>query len=53
MSGVNDNIKSCLTIIKELTDEIISMSDADQDELNKMRESSKRITDIITKERGK
>ena len=49
LTEVNSSIKSCLSIIKELTAEIISMSDADEDELNKMRESSKKINDIINR----
>ena len=47
LSGTNAEIKTSLEIIKDLTAEIIKMSDADQGELNKMRESSKRINDII------
>jgi len=52
LTGSNGDIQSSLTIIKELSAEIIKMSDADQDELNKMRESSKKINDIITREKG-
>jgi uncharacterized membrane-anchored protein YhcB (DUF1043 family) len=53
LTNTNTDIKNSIAIIKDLTTEIIQMSDADQEELNKMRESSKRINDIITKERGK
>ncbi len=48
----NDEIKTSLEIIKELTAEIIQLSDADEDELNKMRESSKKINDLINKKGG-
>jgi len=48
----NDDVKTSLAIIKDLTAEIIKLSDADQNELNKMRESSKKINDIINKKRG-
>ena len=49
LSGSNEDIKTSLVIIKDLTDEIIKLSDADQEELNKMRESSKKINEIINK----
>ena len=52
LTTTNSDVESSIAIIKDLTNEIISMSDADQDELNKMRESSKRINDIIIKNRG-
>jgi hypothetical protein len=52
LSTTNVDVQSSIAIIKDLTDEIIKMSDADQDELNKMRESSKKINDIILKNRG-
>ena len=52
VSMTNDDIKTSIAIIKDLSAEIIQMSDADQDELNKMRESSKKINDIITREKG-
>ena len=52
LSFANDDVKTSLEIIKDLTAEIIKLSDADQTELNKMRESSKKINDIINKKRG-
>lgn len=52
LSTTNNDVQSSIAIIKDLTNEIIQMSDADQDELNKMRESSKKINEIIIKNRG-
>ena len=52
LTTTNSDVQSSIAIIKDLTNEIIQMSDADQDELNKMRESSKKITEIIIKNRG-
>ena len=52
LTTTNSDVQSSIAIIKDLTNEIIQMSDADQDELNKMRESSKKINDIITREKG-
>ena len=53
LTTTNSDVQSSIAIIKDLTNEIIQMSDADQDELNKMRESSKKINEIIIKNRGK
>ncbi|MCR5454985.1 MAG: hypothetical protein K6F33_08375 [Bacteroidales bacterium] len=47
----NYDVKNFLAIIKELNAEIIKLSNADETELNKMRESSKKINDIINKDR--
>lgn len=52
VSLTNDDIQTSLEIIRDLTAEIIKLSDADQDELNKMRESSKKINDLINKKKG-
>lgn len=52
LTTTNSDVQSSIAIIKGLTNEIIQMSDADQDELNKMRESSKKINEIIIKNRG-
>ena len=51
LAGANANVKMYLDVIKELNAEIIKISNADQTELNKMRESSKKINEIINKER--
>lgn len=52
LGTTNEQIKQYLGIIKDLNAEIIKISDADQEELQKMRESSKRINEILNKERN-
>ncbi len=45
----NDNVKTYLAIIKDLNADILKISKADANELAKMRESSKKINDLINK----
>lgn len=47
----NGDLKYYIANIKELTAQIIKMSNADEKALNEMRESSKKILETLTKER--
>ena len=51
LSGTNGDLKYYIANIKELTAQIIKMSNADEKALNEMRESSKKILETLTKER--
>ena len=51
LSSTNEDIKSYLENIKELTTQIIQMSNADEKALNEMRESSKKIIETLSKSR--
>ena len=51
LRGTNGDLKYYIANIKELTAQIIKMSNADEKALNEMRESSKKILETLTKER--
>ena len=51
LSETNNDLKYYIANIKELTAQIIKMSNADEKALNEMRESSKKILETLTKER--
>ena len=49
---MHDNITYYLANMKDLIQEIILMSDADEESLNAMRQSSKKINDLLNKQRN-
>lgn len=49
LAGTNEILKMYIAQIKDLNSEILKLSNADEKELNKMRESSKKINDMINK----
>lgn len=49
LSSANYKVKTYIAIIKDLNADILKISKADENELNKMRESSKKINDLINK----
>lgn len=51
VSGANRDITEWLTNIDDLTKEIIKMANADEKQLNDMRQSSKKILDLMSKGR--
>ena len=51
LRDTNGDLKYYIANIKELTAQIIKMSNADEKALNEMRESSKKILETLTKER--
>jgi hypothetical protein len=53
LAGTNEILKMYIAQIKDLNSEILKLSNADEKELNKMRESSKKINDMINKSTNK
>lgn len=53
LASTNEILKMYIAQIKDLNSEILKLSNADEKELNKMRESSKKINDMINKSTDK